>query len=199
MKTKRRTLWGILALAGTLLVGLILFWNLRAGDAYSLDILYAALPASDDALVQLLRHHAGYRDARVSRVGTRISVQLDTYEPSSPATLRYVLQRCDSLGYRGRVHYTATMTNRSQRGTTWHTFWVEYSQLPPDDTAFTSWLARQPGISQPTAWRDGQTLVLQFDIGSTAPPTILADILKAGEQFGYRGETGNLSAFGRYK
>jgi hypothetical protein len=198
MTPKRWAMSVLVALTGIGLVGLIVFRWSWAGDAYSLDVMYSVVPASDDALLQWLRDHATWRNARVIRNANRISIQWDTSEPSSPQTMRQVLGECDRLGYRGRIHYMGTMTNRSQRGTSWHTFWVEYAQMPPDDMGITDWLARQPQVGQPHAWRDGQVIVFQFSTALSSSPTILADILKACEQFGYRVEAGNLSAFGRY-
>jgi hypothetical protein len=165
---------------------------------YSLDATYATLPPDDGALGEWLRGRDGWRDAAVARAGNRVTVRFAADRPPSPAALRDVLGEFDRLGYAGRTHYLGTLSDRSQRGTSWQTLWAEYAELPADDGAIAAWLGGQPGVREPAVRREGKVVVFEFEAVSP-PPTILADITRQCGQLGYRGEAGTISAFGRYK
>ena len=201
MRRNRWVVWGTVSLVGLVLVGLVFFRGrlLPPRGTYSLEVTYATLPPDDDALGRSLRGHDGWRDGTVTRSGNLITVQFSSDQPPSPATLREVLGECDRLGYGGRAHYRGGFFDRSQRGTSWQTFWVEYADLPANDEAVTKWLAGQPGVSRPTVWREGKVMAFEFELASPPPPTILADIMKKCEEGGYQGRVGYVSAFGRYR
>jgi len=201
MRRNRWVVWLIVSLVGLVLVGLAFLGSrlLPPRATYSLEVIYATLPADDDALGRSLRDHDGWRDGTVTRSGKQITVRFNSDQPPSPATLREVLTECDHLGYGGRVHYRGIFSDRSQHGTNWETFWVEFADLPTNDGAVTKWLAGQPGVSRPTVWREGKVIAFECELASPPPPTILADITKKCEQLGYGGQAGHITAFGRYK
>ena len=168
-------------------------------SAYSLDVACATLPPDDEALGRWLRAQDGTRTPTVTRAGGEVRVRFGSDRPPSPAAIRDVLRECDRLGYAGRTYYGGTLSDRSQRGTDWWTFWVEYTDLPADDDAVMAWLAGRPGVSQSTVRREGRVVVFEFVLASPQSPTALADITKKCQELGYGGQAGHITAHGRYK
>jgi hypothetical protein len=201
MRKKRWVAWVTGSLVTLAIVGLVFYGNLlRPRRAtFSLKVFCTTLPADDDALSRFLKGHDGWRDVTVTRSGTAVKVQFSADQPPSPATLREVLAECDRLAYGGRTQYRGSFSDHSQQGADWQTFWVEFADLPADDTAITTWLAGQAGVRQPTVRREGKFVVFEFQLASPPPPTILADIVKNCDQLGYGRAAGHISAFGRYQ
>jgi hypothetical protein len=173
-------------------------WFTSPAVAYTIAVTCPTLPPDDGALKQWLHDHAGWRDVSVTRDAGKISIRFGTDQGPQPALFRELLAHCDRLGYEKRSSYDGSLVDRSQQGTNWHTFWVEYSALPDDDAAIGAWLAAQPNVSQSTVARDGKIVSFEFMLASPEP-TILANITRKCGESGYQGQVGFVHAFGRYR
>jgi hypothetical protein len=165
---------------------------------YSLDLTYTHLPRDDRAITRWIKEQAGWRDVKVSRYGNKVALQFAVDRAPRPTALHEIMNECKRLGYEGRTIYRGTLTDRAQPGTSWHTFWVEFKELPGDDGAVSAWLAARPKVSQTTVSRDGKTVAFEFLLASPPPPDLLGEIVKKCEEVGYEGRQGYIHAFGRY-
>ena len=188
----------LLALCLTLMLALNRHWFIPPAATYELSATYTNLPGDDEAIAHWLKIHPEWRDVSVSRNANTVTLQFGDDHPK-PAIFHDLMSECEHLGYSSSLSYRGTLRDRSQRGTNWYTFWVEYAELPVDDTAVSAWLAAQPGTSQTTVSRQGNIVSFEFCLASPPPPTILGDITRACERIGYHGRKGYISAFGRYR
>lgn len=189
----------LLAFGSLLAIALRNHWFVMPRADYEVELTCTSLPADDSQFESWLFDHPGWRHPTVSRYGNKVSIRFADEQPADPKVLWDLVGACDRLGYKVRPPYVGTMTDRSQRGTDWHAFWVQYGQLPPDDTAAAAWLASQTQVSRATAARHGDTVLFQFQLASPPPPAILAEIVQKCGELGYQEQKGSISAFGKYQ
>jgi hypothetical protein len=88
------------------------------------------------------------------------------------------------LGWCGHLVYRTATATRT------YTYRVTFTTMPADDGPLARWLRSQPGVVRVAVSREGDTLLVTFDMTASGrdpePPIVRA----AGEQFGYGGWEG---------
>jgi hypothetical protein len=173
MRWRKQILLGVsvfLVLCGGLTLARNNHWFLPPAATYLLDVTYTNLPPNDEAIGKWLKNHSGWRNVNVARNGNKISFKFGTEQGPKPTTFRDLMSECERLGYQSRSAYSGTLVDRSQRGTNWQTFYVEYTTLPGDDQDIAAWLTAQSTVSDPTVSRDGEVVSFKFELTSPPPP-----------------------------